>query len=121
MLLIVLYSPALVLLPIGLFAGIFFVLFSAGLFILLGSLYLLAMAFIGLIEVGNQRRSQRPRRRLVAAPSAPRPPRTGPRATPALAAVRSGDGVRYESVRTVARHAARPEQENPAVAGLHEG
>jgi hypothetical protein len=38
MLLIVLYSPALVLLPIGLFAGIFFVLFSAGLFILLGSL-----------------------------------------------------------------------------------
>src|SRR3954447_12608507 len=54
--LIVLYSPALVLLPIALFVGIFFVLFSAGLFILLGSLYLLVMVFRGLIEFRNRRR-----------------------------------------------------------------
>ena len=107
MLLIVLYSPALVLLPIALFVGIFFVLFSAGLFILLGSLYLLVMVFRGLIEFRNRRRSHGPRRQLVATSSAPRSTRTGARATPALAALRSGEGVRFERVRT----GARPEQD----------
>ena len=105
--LIVLYSPALVLLPIALMVGIFVVLFSAGLFILLGSVYLLVMVFRGLIEFQNRRRWHKPRRRLVAAPSAPRSTRTGASATPALVALRSGEGVRYERVRT----GARPEQD----------
>jgi hypothetical protein len=77
------------------------------LFILLGSVYLLVMVFRGLIEVQNRRRWHKPRRRLVAAPSAPRSTRTGASATPALAALRTGEGVRYERVRTD----ARPEQD----------
>jgi hypothetical protein len=105
--LIVLYSPALVALPIALIVGIFVVLFSAGLFILLGSIYLLVMVFRGSIEFRNRRRRRAPQRRLVAASSAPRSTRTGASATPALAALRTGEGVRYERVRTD----ARPEQD----------
>lgn len=105
--LIVLYSPALVLLPIALIVGIFVVLFSAGLFILLGSVYLLVMVFRGWIEFRNRRQRHGPRRRLVVASSAPRSTRTGASATPALAALRSREAVRYESVRM----GARPEQD----------
>jgi len=105
--LIVLYSPALVLLPIALIVGIFVVLFSAGLFILLGSVYLLVMVFRGWIESRNRRQRHGPRRRLVVASSAPRSTRTGASATPALSALRSREAVRYESVRT----RAQPEQD----------
>jgi hypothetical protein len=94
MCLIILYSPALVCLPIVLFVGIFVVLFSAGLFIALGSIYLLVMILRGLIGFRIRRRRRDPRRRFVAASSAPRPTRTAARATPALATLQSGEGVR---------------------------
>jgi hypothetical protein len=105
--LIVLYSPALVLLPFALLVGFFVVLFSAGLFIVLGSLYMLVMVFRGSIELRSRRRRRTPQRRLVATSSAPRSARTQASATPALAALRSGEGVRYEPVRA----GARPEQD----------
>jgi hypothetical protein len=92
--LIVLYSPALICLPIALIVGIFVVLFSAGLFIALGSVYMLVMVFRGLIEFRNRPRRRVPRRQLVARSSAPRSIRTGARTTPALAALQSGEGVR---------------------------
>jgi hypothetical protein len=87
MFLIVLYSPALVLLPIGFIVGLFVVLFSAGLFLLLGTIYFLAMGILGLIRLSNPRRRFDVGRRPVAVSSASRSARMRAGATPPVVAL----------------------------------